>query len=198
MVKMAKQLAAEQFQVYNLDYPSTSFPIAKLVDIVADLFPKNLHQQRTLYIVGLSLGAIITHLYLKKYQPNNLGRVVALGPPFHGSPIIDHLGRYQWYRQLHGPAALELTTLSSSICHQLGPADYPLGVIAGNRYHWVDTFFANCWLKKPNDGKVEVNSTRIEGCQDHIILPVNHIHLPQYPEVIKQTIFFLKNGIFCG
>lgn len=197
MAKMARYLELSGYQVHNIDYPSTEYPIETLVDQVAQqiaLLRKD--SSRPLHFVVLSLGSIIAHLYIKKYRPENLGRIVALGPPYHGSVIIDHLARYQWYQKLHGPAALQLTTQPQGICHQLGAADYELGVIAGNRYFFADWFFAHCWLKPPNDGKVEVASTYITGCRERIILPVNHVLFASYPIVIQQACHFLNYGNF--
>lgn len=185
--------------VHNFDYPSTRYPIEELVEQLA---PKialiRTDLSRPLHFVGLSMGSLITHLYIKKYRPPNLGRVVALGPPYHGSAIIDHLGKYRWYQRMHGPAALELTTEPQGICHRLGFVDYNLGVIAGNRPLFIDWFFARYWLEQPNDGKVAVASTQISGHRDHIVLPVNHVFFASYPSVIQQTIYFLNHGHFSG
>lgn len=197
MAKMADHFEALGYRVRNIDYPSTSYPIETLLERVAPLIQEfNSNQLSSLNFVGHSLGSILIHFYIKKYRPRNLGRVVALGPPYHGSEIIDHLGKYRWYQKLHGPAALELSTFPSGIFPRLGEVDYELGVIAGNRYIFFDWFFAKFWLKHPSDGKVTVASTEIPGYQDRIILPVNHVFFPSYPEVIQQSAFFLVHGVF--
>ncbi len=198
MAKMAEYWKSQNWRVLNLDYPSTRYSIADLVDqIAAQIQTFRIDLSRSLYFVGHSLGSIITHFYIKKYRPENLGRVVALGPPYHGSAIIDHLGRYAWYRKLHGPAALELSTQApQGIFRHLGSVDYELGVIAGDRCFIFDWFFGKFWLQQPNDGKVEIASTRIEGCRDHIILPVNHPFMPNYPIVIQQSANFISHGRF--
>jgi triacylglycerol lipase len=194
MGNMAKQLTLSGYQVHNIDYPSTGYAIEELADRLNLQFP--VASARPLHIVALSLGALLAHCYIKKYRPANLHRVVALGPPYHGSPIIDRLGKYRWFQRLYGPAALQLNTKQGGFAKRFGPADYELGVIAGDRSLWIDKYFANYWLKKPNDGKVEVASTRILGCRDHIVLHVNHVSFPNFPEVIEQTIYFLQHGYF--
>lgn len=198
MAKMAQHLALQGYRVANLDYPSTRYCIETLVDdyIAPRITAFRTDASRPLYLVAHSLGAIIAHVYIKKYAPQHLGRVVTTGPPYHGSAVIDHLGKYRWYQALHGPAALQLTTQESGICHRLGAVDYELGVIAGNRWFFVDWFFARYWLRQPNDGKVEVASTHISGCRDHLILPVDHVFFPTYPAVIHQAVYFLQHGYF--
>ena len=196
MAKMADYLQSQGYRVHNIDYPSTRYTIEELTDQLAQQIAQRQVVAQPLHFVANSMGALILHCYIKQYRPENLGRVVALGPPYHGSVIIDHLGKYRWYQKLHGPAALQLTTGPQGICHRLGPATYELGVIAGDRYFILDWFFAKFWLAQPNDGKVAVASTYIEGYRDHIVLPVNHVFMPEFPSVIHQSACFLRDGHF--
>ncbi len=197
MAKMANYFSDQGYQVKNLDYPSKRYTLDILVDLVEQQIAAECTElDRPLSMVGHSMGSIIAHLYIKKYQPPNLNKVVALGPPFQGSTIIDHLGKHWWYKKFHGPAALQLATTENGICHQLGNIAYPLGVIAGTKAFFLDWFFSKYWLEHPNDGKVTVSSTQITGCQDFITLPLTHSFLPSYPVVIEQTEYFLKHGYF--
>jgi len=198
MSKMAKHLAQQGYTVHNLDYRSTRYPIEELAQRIYQRITAMRIDgaRRPLHFVAHSLGSIITHWMIKHYHPQNLGRIVAIGPPYHGSAIIDHLQHYRWYHWLHGPAAIELTTEAHGICHRLGAIDYELGVIAGDRCFFTDWFFAKYWLQQPNDGKVEVASTHITGCRDHIVLPVDHTFEPKYRQVILQTTYFLHHGRF--
>jgi triacylglycerol lipase len=197
MTAMDGRLVHEGYRTYNLDYPSTRYPIEALADQIAgQLQALRPDPHRVLHWVVHSMGALVAHFCIQKHRPLHLGRVVALGPPYHGSAIIDHLAKYRWYEALHGPAALQLTTQPQGICHRLGSIDYELGVIAGDRYFFTDWFFSHYWLQRPNDGKVEVASTRVAGYRDHLVLPVNHIFLPQYPIVTQQAAYFLAHGHF--
>ena len=131
--------------------------------------------------------------YLDSTKVEDLGRVVMLGPPNHGSEITDELKELWLYEALNGPAGMQLGTDSLSIPNQLGPAEFELGIIAGNK-----TFnpILSTMLPDPDDGKVSVESTRLEGMTDHLVMPVTHTFMMRDDDVIAQVIFFLRNGSF--
>jgi hypothetical protein len=72
--------------------------------------------------------------------------------------------------------------------------DYPVGVIAGNRF--VDPVAGLLVLPKPNDGRVSVQSAMVAGMADHIVVKASHTGLPRHAGAIEQTIAFLRDGRF--
>lgn len=184
------------FEVYNLNYPSTEHPISQLAAQVSNDIIQH-YPDRPLYFVTHSLGCIILR-YIHQHQLlTHIERAVMLAPPNRGTPVIDKLRHFKWFRKTWGPAALELATDENGIHHTLDqPVRFECGVIAGNKT--VDPWFSWTILDGNNadDGKVNVADTHLKGMRDHIVIPVAHPHLPQDPVVIDETIHFLKHGNF--
>jgi hypothetical protein len=117
-----------------------------------------------------------------------------LGTPNGGSEVADLLKRSLLYRSFYGPAGLQLTTEQDDTLTSLPALDYAVGIVAGTRA--LDPIAWRFVLPRPNDGRVSVESSKLEGMADHIAIEATHTGLPRHPVAINQTIAFLSEGRF--
>jgi pimeloyl-ACP methyl ester carboxylesterase len=194
MDPLAEQLRAAGFETHNLDYPSTDHTPAELVAWLDDALTSCCeHTQGALHFVTHSLGGILVRAQLEAKRPAQLGRVVLIAPPNHGSEIVDSLAGNALFEAALGPTGSALGTGPDSFPNRIGPPDYEVGVIAGSES--ISPVGA-VLLPDQNDGTVSVESTRLEGAADFILVQANHSFIMQDAEVAEQVIHFLRNGHF--
>ncbi len=194
MSKLAESLSNSGYAVVNQGYDSTQHNIESLAMSVV---PQALNQCITckkVHFVTHSMGGILLRYYTQYNDIENLGRVVMLGPPNKGSEVVDHLKNVPGFKWMNGPAGMQLGTHTESVPNSLGPVTFDLGVIAGTRS--MNLILSN-YLPNPDDGKVSVESTKVEGMNDHISLPVTHTFMMRNKQVIEQVTYYLVHGFFC-
>jgi pimeloyl-ACP methyl ester carboxylesterase len=196
MNPMQRALLEEGFETANIDYPSRAYSVEELAEIA---IPEGLEACRsfdgieTIHFVAHSLGGILLRQYLSQNDIAELGRVVMLGPPNQGSVAVDKLRDWPGFDWLNGPAGLQLGKGEESVPLKLGPATFELGVIAGNRT--IDPI-TSAVLENPDDGRVSVADTRLDGMTDFVEVEHSHAFMMRMQEPIQLTVRFLRNGTF--
>ena len=195
MSKMASALVGAGYYVENVDYPSRSASITALSDeaIGRALADPTMQSCSRIHFVTHSMGGILVRSYLRRHEVGKLGKVVMLGPPNQGSEVVDKLGRWWLFQKINGPAGSELGTDPDSTPNMLGPVNFEVGVIAGDRsINWINSML----IKGKNDGKVSVERTKVAGMKELLMVHVAHPFLMRNKAVIGDTLRFLKYGDF--
>lgn len=191
-------LKAAGYNTVNLTYPSLRKDIPALTHWLNENLNRHgvWEKSNTVHFVTHSLGGLISGFYLQNFKgsipENKMGRVVMLGTPHGGSEVADALKDFAPYRWIFGPAGQQLTTAARK-ADQIQPW-FEVGIIAGTwgKLHPVGRFV----MQGEHDGCVTIESTKVAGMKDHIIMPVSHSFIGWKPAAHKQIIHFLQNGTF--
>ncbi len=197
MDDMQEALVEAGFHTVNFSYPSTT---KNIESIAKGYFPLAFDQclqfaPKVVHFVTHSLGGIVLRKAVKDNRPPKLGRVVMLSPPNHGSAVVDTIGDWWFYEWLNGPAGQQLSTASDSVPNQLGPVDYPVGIITGDRHAFFDSWFSSV-IPGEDDGKVSVEGAKLEGMSNFLVVHQSHPYIMNADNVQRETIHFLKHGKF--
>ena len=195
MQDIASTLEDAGYKVVNVDYPSREQPIDKLADLaIGDgLDSCKKFGATPVNFVTHSLGGILVRHYYSEHETAKLKRVVMLGPPNNGSEVVDNLKDLPPFEWINGPAGLELGTDKDSTPVRLGAVNFELGIIAGTRS--VNPVLSS-FLPNPDDGKVSLESAKIEGMCSFLALPTTHPFMMNNQTVINEVVSFLDTGKF--
>ena len=192
MDKMAERLTAQGYKVLNIDYPSRSYSIEQLAEkTISDALLQC--EGMPVSFVTHSMGGILVRQFLSNHTVKNLNKVVMLGPPNKGTEIVDKLSNIPGFHLVNGDAGMQLGTGALSVPNQLGKANFDVGIIAGTQ---SINLILSSLIPDTDDGKVSVESTKVEGMNDHIEMPTTHVFMMRNDAVIEQVLHYLKQGKF--
>lgn len=189
---LARTLEEAGYRVVNLGYPSRSHGVRVLADSMAAALDRCCPDVEPLHFVTHSLGGILVRAYGATHGSHRIGRVVMLSPPNRGSEVVDRIPD-RLLELVLGPAAVELGTDTTSLPRSLPPVDFELGIITGSAS--MNPLFS-WWIPGEDDGKVAVESARVEGAEDFLVVPYSHTWIMRRAEVVEQVLVFLASGRF--
>lgn len=193
METLEVKLKGAGYQVVNFNYPSRESAIEMLANEAIPTALKSCKPGTDVNFVTHSLGGILVRQYLSQHSILNLKYVVMLGPPNGGSEVVDTLAEVPGFHFLNGDAGLQLGTGSLSVPNTLGAANFNVGIIAGGRsINWI----LSTMIPGVDDGKVSIERTKLEGMNDHLLLPVTHPFMMKNDTVIFQVLYYLEHGNF--
>ena len=183
---LSRRLRQAGFQTRNFPYSPAFHRFDTLVGDLHDFIVAKVSTPRY-HLVGHSLGNILIRARFRVGYPSGLARIVMLAPP-NQLPVLAR--RLQGCPPFHLWSGESGKLLASPEFYATLPVpQVPFGVIAGDQGQRI-TF------AEPNDGIITVESTRLEGMADHLVLPVAHTFIMNSRRCAEATIHFLRDGFF--
>jgi pimeloyl-ACP methyl ester carboxylesterase len=193
MKKIEWTLERAGYTVVNINYASREKMVEEAAADLAEQV-RNLPALSKIHFVGFSLGSIVIRYYLSHTPPENAGRFVMVAPPNHGSELADTLYPYWWFRFLYGDKAItQLLASNRTFYSEVGIPSVPFGIIAGGLCNGKGL---SRTLPGDDDGSVSLQSARLEGAADFLIIRGQHTGLLLEQETADQVVAFLSVGKF--
>lgn len=194
MARLASALRADGYVVVNGSYPTRAKPVEELTAVVASGIDTCRRADASkIHFVTHSAGAIVLRYYFQSNSVPEAQRAVMLGPPNHGSEIVDRYRHHWWFRAATGPLGQQLGTNAESLPNTLWPIPLEIGVVAGTKT-------LNPWFSKVipgrDDGKVSTASAALPEMVDYLLVPHTHTFMSYSNEVARQVKAFLRQGSF--
>jgi triacylglycerol lipase len=150
-------------------------------------------RKRRIHLLGHSMGAIIIRQFLAESPPPRLGRVVLMACPNHGTRLANALHKVPSLKHIFGAAAAQLGTREDCVPRTLAPPSYAPGIIMGGRSMFP---FLSPFVPGRDDGVVAIDSGRIDGMGDFLVLPTTHTYLPRCESALFRAHCFFQTGRF--
>ena len=195
MAKAEAMFSEQGYNTLNVNYPSRAHRIEELSPGVIGNAIKQCTEKKfaAIHFFTHSMGGILLRYFLQHHDKGRIGRAVMLAPPNQGSEIVDKLAGFPGFKLLNGPAGLQLGTDANSIPSKLGAINIETGIITGNKS--INPLLSQL-ISGTNDGKVSVESARLENMTDFLLVPYTHTFIMRREEVILQALYFFQNGRF--
>ncbi|GLP95499.1 alpha/beta fold hydrolase [Paraferrimonas sedimenticola] len=195
MWMMRYRLEKSGYKVCRLDYRTIGVSVQQVLEQTRAQIDACLTSHQRVHFVGHSMGGLVITSYLNHRQlvlpKGQLGEVVLVGTPSHGSEVADWL-EGGWLMQLGGGAPASLSSEAIAQWQKMSQIDWPVGVIAGTKSSPLTKHL----FTHANDGLVSVESTKVASMKDFIRLKVGHAAMRYSEDVSREVVHFIEHGYF--
>ena len=151
---------------------------------------KNFNQNIKINFVAHSMGTGILRYYLKENPLENLGKVVFISPPSHGShladvPFVDKLP------SMLGKVVPQFSTKKDSFVNQLGEPNYNYMILIGNK---TNNLLYSMIIRGKDDGMVPLKTAKMKSDNFKIIENTTHTSILKDKRTMKEISEFFKSS----
>ena len=186
MVFLGKRLRSAGYQTLNFPYNQTICSLDEISGQLVEFIGQKV-KTSDYHLIGHSLGNVIIRNAFRKDYPAGLGKIVMLAPPNQPAHLAKRLKKNLIYRVFTGDSGQKLS--EEKFYRDLPVPTVPFGVIAGDKGQSL-TF------SEPNDGLVSVESTKLDGMADWILLHHGHTFIMNCKDTFDHCQHFIEHGRF--
>jgi len=199
-----EDLIKEGYSGINIQYPTTEDTVEEITEkyiapniesVSKTVEEENARRKKQglpeikINFIVHSMGTGILRYYLKTHKLNNLGKVIFISPPSHGSqlsdnPISDIL------KDTLGNSVRQFKTSSDSFVNSLGEPDYQCYVMIGNK---SGNFLYSILIPGIDDGMVPFKTSRLNNCNYKVIENATHTSILKDKRTLNEITDYLKN-----
>ena len=197
-------LEKEGYSGINIQYPTTEDTVEEITEkyiapnidsVVKTVEEENILRRKQglpeikINFIVHSMGTGILRYYLKTHKLNNLGKVVFISPPSHGSQLSDN-PISDIIKDTLGEAVKQFKTSSDSFVNSLGEPDYQCYVMIGNK---SGNFLYSILIPGIDDGMVPFKTSRLNNCNYKVIENATHTSILKDKRTLNEIADYLKN-----
>ena len=186
MLVLCKRLRSAGYQTLNFPYNQTIHSLDEISGQLVEFIGQKV-KTSDYHLIGHSLGNVIIRNAFRKEYPDGLGKIVMLAPPNQPAHLAKLLKKNPVYRIFTGDSGQKLS--EEDFYSDLPVPTVPFGVIAGDKGQSL-TF------SEPNDAVVTVESTKLDGMADWILLHHGHTFIMNCKDTFEHCRHFLEEGSF--
>jgi pimeloyl-ACP methyl ester carboxylesterase len=187
------------FETFNVEYASLRSSIDDQARGLANVV-RNLEGVDEINLVGHSMGNIVIRRYLAGdasaedgWKPDaRVGRVVMIAPPNHGAIAAVQLAENDAFQTIFGISGQQLGKTWTDLAPRLAtPREF--GIISGG---YGNKLGLNPLVPGDDDGRISVETTRLAGASDFLVIGAVHELIGFDPRTLRSTLSYLKSGYF--
>ena len=197
-------LEKEGYYGINIQYPTTEDTVEEITEkyiapnvdsVVKIVEEENILRRKQglpeikINFIVHSMGTGVLRYYLKTHKLNNLGKVVFISPPSHGSQLSDN-PISDIIKDTLGDAVKQFKTSSDSFVNSLGEPDYQCYVMIGNK---SGNFLYSILIPGIDDGMVPFKTSRLNNCNYKVIENATHTSILEDKRTLNEIADYLKN-----
>jgi pimeloyl-ACP methyl ester carboxylesterase len=190
---MTRALRRAGYDAQPVNYPSTRRSLEEHAEQVERVLDRSEDVDRVSFVCH-SMGGIVTRVLLGRQgawrKRIDVNRVVMIATPNRGAEIAEALSGVPLFGPTAGPS---VDQLRPGRIAAVPVPDVPFGTVAGSSGRPSGY---NPLLPGDDDMTVTVDSTRLPGAEDELVVQAVHTFVMVKPEVVAATLRYLKTGRF--